>query len=155
MSPAPWDLINTAAFVCVVVVILLAMPHKLNSSLEALSHEFIFTLNTELSTFIELIVFFIEIMTTGFECQRTILHSLGNILHTYRSMKDVLRSTSTLRFSALPNKARGRSLPVRIINGTMSSTLTALCLAICNFGNSTDSMDSFQSCGRTSLVIEL
>lgn len=149
MGTAAWRLTNTAS--CIIyagVVALRATRHKLNSSLKALSCEWVFMANTVSWAFIELVAAFVEIIINAFECQVTTFCSVGNTLHMHRSMNEVPRSTSTTRFSTILNwgvrKGRHANEKGQKPSLVITSWFTVRCCS-----NLIDLKVSFPTCSRS------
>lgn len=125
MSRALWHITNTAACEYDDNTIWRAVKHKLDSSLKASLCEFVFTLDTVSSTFIELVAVFVEPNTNGFECRETILDSAGSILRILWSINDASSRTCTGRTSTTPSQARRHRSTIRMKNEFIPSMFTA------------------------------
>lgn len=141
---------NTAVSVWAGIYAWPAMPHKFYLLPEASLWEFEFKLYTVLSAVIKCIAIIVEVITTGLESNGMIPPSVGNILHIYWSINEVLSKSSTARVSKNPNQVTTQWSPMRINNGMMPSTLTASRLTVCICGDLTDLMDSSKPCVRKS-----
>lgn len=119
------------------------------------SWECVFTLNYVLSAFIKSLTVFVEIITTGFECQGMILGAVANIPYMHRSTIDVQSSMPTAKLLTIRNQACTRSSPVGMNNGTLSSMFTISRFTFCISGFIINLMESYQACSRTSFWIKL
>lgn len=147
MSPVPLPPTNTAVCIYASIVIWRAVPHNINAVLHTQLCEFLFKLNTAYQDFIKLVSIFVEIIATSFECQLMTVRLEGNIPQMHRSINDVLNNASTARFSTIPRQVPTRMSPMPMSNGPKPSLFTPLQLAVRNWGNVIDLVDSIQEGG--------
>lgn len=124
MISAPWKLTDSVTCMYAGIIIWRITRHKWYSSLIASLSGLVLSWNTVISSYIELIDFVVEIISTALKCQGKIFRSGGNLPRMHRLMNAVPSNTSTARFLKILNQARTHRSPTQINNGTMTFMLT-------------------------------
>lgn len=86
-----------------------------------------------------------QIITIGFECQETILHSAKIVSRVHRAMNEVPSNTSMARLLKIPDQAGTLKSPMQIRKSNMLSMFTTWRCSVRNWGDLVDLMDSFQA----------